>query len=270
MRTLFGLLLAFLLAVSASAAGKKLVLKDGSYQMVRSYERNGDRVRYFSLERNEWEEVPAALVDWKATDETNKQDQAEGLEKAKEAGEAERAAVAANFGPEIAPGVHLPDEDGIFVLLNGKPQALPRQEAKARVDKGRVLANVILPAPVLKNRTLVEIPGAAAAIRLDASPPALYANGRARDDSRYVLVRLKPKGDKRQVEAILTNIIGRNPKHSGDYIELDSQTLAPNIYRLAPRRPLAPGDYAVLEFLGNDLNMHMWDFGVGPPVAAKK
>src|SRR5580658_8271912 len=47
--------------------GKKLVLKDGTFQVVREYQVNGDRVRYFSLERSAWEELPAALVDWEAT-----------------------------------------------------------------------------------------------------------------------------------------------------------------------------------------------------------
>src|SRR5258707_816539 len=31
--------------------GKKLGLKDGNFQLVRSYERKGERVRYFSAER---------------------------------------------------------------------------------------------------------------------------------------------------------------------------------------------------------------------------
>ena len=38
--------------------GKKLVFKDGTFQLVRDYEKKGDRVRYFSLERGEWEEIP--------------------------------------------------------------------------------------------------------------------------------------------------------------------------------------------------------------------
>ncbi len=45
----------------------KLVLKDGTYQLVRNYEKNGERVRYFSVERGAWEEIPAAMVDWDAT-----------------------------------------------------------------------------------------------------------------------------------------------------------------------------------------------------------
>ena len=47
--------------------GTKLMLKDGNFQLVRSYERNGERVRYFSVERGDWEEIPAAMVDWDAT-----------------------------------------------------------------------------------------------------------------------------------------------------------------------------------------------------------
>jgi hypothetical protein len=124
--------------------------------------------------------------------------------------------------------------------------------------------------PLLKNRNLVEIPGARAQLRLDASPAAFYAHGRARDDSRYVVVRLKPKGDVRHVEAILTNILGRNPTHSGEYVELKSETVAPNVFKLTPAQPLGAGEYAVIEFLGNDLNLYLWDFGIDKETGPKK
>ncbi len=254
---------------TSAAAGKqppakqKLVLKDGTDQLVRSYQRQGDRVRYFSLERNEWEEVPASLVDWTATEEANRKEQEEALRKAQQAGERDQQALAGKLGTEIAPGLWLPEEEGLFVVENGKVLALPKQQASARVDKGRLLTNVVLPVPLLKNRNLVEVPGARATLRLENPPPALFANGRTRDDSRYALVRLKPKGNVRRVEAILVNIFSRKGTHSGDYIELSTETVAPNVVRLVPSQPLSPGEYAVVEFLGNDLNLFLWDFGVG-------
>jgi hypothetical protein len=47
--------------------GKKLFLKDGSFQLVREYQIQGDRVRYYSLDSGSWELLPADLIDWDAT-----------------------------------------------------------------------------------------------------------------------------------------------------------------------------------------------------------
>ena len=56
-----------LIAVFLAAANVKLYLKDGSYQLVREYQAQDDRVRFYSVDRDEWEEVPAALVDLQKT-----------------------------------------------------------------------------------------------------------------------------------------------------------------------------------------------------------
>src|SRR5277367_7105759 len=68
------LVLALLLSVvcpgglAQAAPNQRLVLKDGTYQVVTKYQKVGDRVRYFSAERGQWEELPANLVDWAATE----------------------------------------------------------------------------------------------------------------------------------------------------------------------------------------------------------
>src|ERR1700675_4101934 len=104
------------LSVLAQQLAKRLILKDGSYQLATKWEVKGDRVRYLSAERDEWEELPNSLVDWAATDKFEKDRAAgvsapEAVELDKEI-EAERRADEART-PQVAPGLRLPEDPGI-------------------------------------------------------------------------------------------------------------------------------------------------------------
>src|SRR5204862_4111716 len=62
------IVLVLLCVCAAFAANVRLYLKDGTYQLVREYKVEGGRVRYYTVERGDWEEVPLELVDLKRTE----------------------------------------------------------------------------------------------------------------------------------------------------------------------------------------------------------
>ena len=119
--------------ISAQQLAKRLILKDGSYQLATKWEVHGERVRYFSAERSEWEEVPASLVDWAATEKYQKERAAgvplpEAMKLDKELA-AERVAEEAKR-PEVAPGLRLPADGGVLVLdtFENQPQLVPLEQ----------------------------------------------------------------------------------------------------------------------------------------------
>src|SRR6266568_608599 len=100
----------FFLALSAFAANVRLYLKDGDYHLVREYKVEADRVRYYSVERGDWEEMPVELVDLKRTESEIKEKQTALAAEAKILSEEDKAD--RERANEIAkvpqgPGVHL-------------------------------------------------------------------------------------------------------------------------------------------------------------------
>ena len=144
--------------------GKKLMLKDGSFQLVRSYEQNGDRVRYYSVERGQWEVIPEALVDWDATKKAEAaQDKTAAalLEKVHIQETAARAETPVDVDASllVAPGVFLPDGEGMFALEGKAVKRLGQVSAQDKTDKKTVLKQILSPIPIVPSKKNIEIPG---------------------------------------------------------------------------------------------------------------
>src|SRR5271169_1699802 len=109
---------------AALPKGKKLILTDGTFQLAREYTVEGERVRYWSVERSQWEEIPSALVDWDATHKAEADQSAHDAElKAKiHASEvAQRTKdIDVDRSVEIKPSLFLPDAVGFYVLDRDK------------------------------------------------------------------------------------------------------------------------------------------------------
>jgi len=187
--------LALALHAPAQDLAKRLILKDGSYQLVTRYEVKGDRVRYQSAERNEWEELPASLVDWPATEKYEKDratsaiPEAIALDKEKDA---ERETELSHL-PQVAPGLRLPEDSGVFLLDNyqGQPQLNEMQQTEGDINqsiRGNIFRGPLTPIANAAKQN-VELEGEHAALRAHVGVPSIYIN--VDDDQR----RQPPSGE---------------------------------------------------------------------------
>jgi hypothetical protein len=184
--------LALSIPASAQDHARRLILKDGSYQLVTKYEVNGDRVRYKSAERDEWEELPSALVDWPATEKYEKdratspipEASAVDKEKDKET-DAEREAEPSHL-PQVAPGLRLPEDSGVFLLDNfqGQPQLVEMQQSEGDINrntKANILRGTL--SPVGGAKQTVELEGEHAVVHAHVAVPSIYINVNDAPDS---------------------------------------------------------------------------------------
>jgi hypothetical protein len=218
---LFVLLLSSLAAALpglAQAPNQRLILKDGSYQVVTKYQKVGDRVRYFSAERGQWEELPANLVDWAATEQWAK-DHAPGAQAAPpppvspaipEAAEIDKEEQQERARtPDVSPGLRLPDEEGIWALdtFHDQPELVALAQNSASVDR-RTGHNVLRAAinPVGGVQQTIQIPGAESKVKLHVNDPALYVSLTLPDDavadSSAVTVDTRGAGSIKQKDAV--------------------------------------------------------------------
>src|ERR1700730_5824895 len=280
-------------AASRMARGKKLMLKDGNFQLVREYERKGERVRYFSLERGTWEEIPAAMVDWEA----NAQAQADsekasaallGKIHAQEEATKTETVLDVDASLQVARGIFLPPGEGMFAIEGKSVTPLVQVGSQVKTDKKTFLKQVLSPIPIVPGKRNVEIPGAKAKTRISSSGPEFYLREAPPDPDRnssvyrssrpgesgpeVELVRATVKGNKRQLESI-RSLFGQEIGTERKSIAIQRWEVAATVYRFTLGEPLPPGEYALAEILPDGMNLFVWDFGVdgtpAPPTAKK-
>jgi hypothetical protein len=264
------------------ARGKKLVLKDGNFQLVREYQRKGERVRYFSVERGDWEEIPAAMVDWDATakaEAESEKDSAALLSKIHAQEEATKIETVLDVDAslQVAPGVFLPPGEGMFAIEGKSVTPLVQVGSQVKTDKKTFLKQVLSPIPIVPGKRNVEILGAKAKVRITSNAPEFYLREAPPDPDRtssvyrssrpgesgpeVELVRATVKGNKRQLESI-RSLFGQELGTERNSIAIQRWEVAATVFRFTLGEPLPPGEYALAEILPDGMNLFVWDFGV--------
>lgn len=282
----------------------RLILKDGNYQLVRDYQIVGDRVRYLSQERGDWEELPANLVDWDATRKWEKE-HADLVEEATSPAMVEAEHLDAEESqerndqnarrPQVAEGVELPDEDGVFILdtYQGTPELVEliskdlSMNAKSR--KGIAVLN-----PLATQKASLELEGAHARTHLHVNDPVIYLSlgveeetepvlshpitvdtggakavngkhGAHSPQSGFVIVRVDERQAVRIVGAIKVEPTGTVTQDEDTIPTKVEEMPGKRWLRVTPQQKLSIGEYALVEIISpSDINESVWDFRVDP------
>ncbi len=249
------LLLLVTLAVTASAANVRLYLKDGDYQMVREYKVDGDRVKFLSTDRGEWEEIPLELVDLKKT-EKESGDKIAALAETLRVEKAEEDAVKADRKQVQS----VPEMPGPYWIDGAK--LTPLVEAKVTIEdsKTRRILQVLAPAPIIAGKSTVTIEGKAAKLRIKKADPEFFF--RLAEEERFAIIKLDPKKNERVVE-----IVTILPNEEGTFedqkqVPVFKKQYGPQLHKLWGENLLEPGEYAVVEYTEGKVNIRVWDFAV--------
>jgi hypothetical protein len=268
--------------------GTKLVLKDGTFQVVREYQRNGDRVRYFSVERGDWEELPTAMVDWDATAKAAsdaEKESAATVEKIHKQEEAKRMDNVADVDAslQVGKGAFLPEGDGMFVVEGKSVRILNQAGTQVKSDLLRKAGQIIV--PVVPGKKTIVLPGAHSTVRLRSTTPEFFlreppfdpdAPSRIERSSRagesgpeVELIRVKVGRNSRQIETIGT-LFGEDFSVNRNEVPIQQWEVAKNVYRFTLGETLTPGEYVLAELLPDGMNLFVWDFGVDAGAPAEK
>lgn len=248
---------ALFLIFAASAFGEtvRLYLKDGDYQLVREYQVLQDRVRYYSTERADWEEIPLELVDLDKT-KKNAAEQQAILEADLKAQDAEDKAIRA----AKKEAQRVPPDPGAYYIRGEKIEPLNQAESEIINSKGRSIMKVLVPFPVVPGKSTVEMKGETADFKVDGAEPEFYF--RLSENERFAIVKLTKKKNGRLIESVNIVPVSNEKIEDRKVVDTYKKAEADGLYKVWPEKPMDPGEYALIEFTEGEVNLQVWDFSV--------
>jgi hypothetical protein len=250
------ILLAVLLATTLAAANLKLYLKDGTFQVIREYKVEEDRVRYYSVERSDWEEIPSSLVDLKKTEAETKARLDSFAKQAREVKEEEDAVKA-----ERAEIRRIPMDPGVYMIENDQLRILKLGDWTMRNPKSRKLLKMVTPGPMVAGISYMELPGEQSTNVMPNDHPEFYLQLSLEDS--FGLVKLTPGKDVRVVEKITVEPVTKELTEERELVKVFTKQMTESgLMKIWPQQPLAKGEYAVIEYNEGKADARVWDFRI--------
>lgn len=244
-----------LLCSFLSAAVAKLYLKDGSFQLMREWKQEGDRVRFYSTERSQWEEIPVTLVDLERTKKEMAEHQAAVAEEAKAISEEDKAVRAVQ--EEV---LKIPQDPGVYTMsASGQLTIFKLAEVKIHNNKGRNVLKIAVPIPVVTGKATVELDGPHSLNIVNDPRQEFYIQ--LAQQERFGIIKVTPKKGVRIAERLtIMPVVNETDEQIDEVPAFRKQLTEGGLYKIWPQQPLEPGEYAIIEFTPGKIEPRIWDF----------
>jgi len=225
---------------------------------VREYEVQGDRVRYYSTERGDWEEIPTELVDLEKTE--NERRESEQRLAAEQQAEAEEDAAERALAREVQ---RVPPAPGVYVVVGESLEKLDQMDVEYVTDKKRAILKALTPLPFVAGKATFELKGAKSRNRMTDPRPEFYV--RQASEESIAIFRMGSRKGNRVVEQVQVVPVSKELIEEPDIVETFRRQFAEGLYKIWPTADLPPGEYAVVQFTLGKGNPQVWDFGIDAP-----
>lgn len=249
---LFAAILSLFLVPLLNGQRVNLYLRNGKDLLVKEYRVIQDRVEYYSVERGVWEAIPLSHINLEKTQ--SEQSRKEAARKARAHDDKIERMARQKARTELH---RVPLEDGVYYFNHSAITPLQQADVFIVVNKKRKFLQVL--APIFLGKSTLEINGAHSLFSTQSDQPMFYV--RLEKIERLMMVRLTEKKKKtRIVQHILKAPNDVETFEKQEEVEVFRQELAPQVYKIWPVGPIAPGNYALIEFTRGAGDTRAWDF----------
>jgi len=156
----------------------------------------------------------------------------------------------------------IPQTPGVYVARDKKVNAITRAEVNVVTPKGRKILKAIAPIPVINGKSTVEVAGETATFTVSAPKQEFYF--RLESNDQFALVKVSKKKGARLVQTWNVLPVINEIEETQDSVEIYQRQVGDDLFHAWPKQPLAPGQYAWIEYAPGKGNTQVWDFTVAP------
>src|SRR5262249_43341879 len=124
------------------------------------------------------------------------------------------------------------------------------------------------PVPIVAGKNTVELEGESAAFRAPNNAPEFYFRQAASEG--LAIIKLTPRKATRLVENVSVMPVTNERQEDRQMVATFKKQIADQLFKIWPEKPLDAGEYAVIEYVDGEVNLQVWDFGVGEAKGDKK